>query len=373
MHSFPPLSELRIMASNGESLLERFEQAQELSDKTQSVAALESMQAEIAFCISSNEDLDDIATLNLPYLSLEHLLAEAYVDLPMKNGMEERLRNLRRACDLWQAFCERLDKLDLLSPDEKKQFHTLLEIQESLDNDNQETILPPPVSREMKIARFQMQKEAQQEKERLKSLQERRRRLNISQNETMDGHDDESLERSIALTITGKLHKLQAFDGWGSVLQEMPLCARMAHAQSQIQSQQNRYAPQLPPERAPQGKGLQVTQITQDMSTGQLRLERQEIKANVLRPGWNQPTMTLEELGERELEQAIARDQAQKEAEAERAHAPRRYEYLVRDGMEDDAELVDASAALDRVWDDFKDENPRGSGNKRGDVGDRNF
>lgn len=361
------------MSHNGKSLLERFEQARELSDKTEVVAALESMQADIASCISSNEDLDDIATSNLIFLSLEHLLAEGYVDLPMKNGMIERLQNLRRACDLWQAFFERLERLDLLSSDEKKQFHALLEVQESLNDDHQEPKLPPPVSREMKIARFQMQKEAQQEKDRLKSLQERRRRLNMSRDETIDGHDDDSLERSIALTITGKLHKVQAFEGWSSVLQELPLCARMAHAQSQDQSQQNRYTSQPPLDRPPNGKGLQVTQITQDMTTGQLRLQRQEIKANILRPGWNQPTMTLEELGERELQQAIAREQAQKEAELERARGPRRYEYLVRDGLEDDAELVDASAALDRSWDDFKDENPRGSGNKRGDVGDRNF
>jgi hypothetical protein len=361
------------MTSHEGSLQERFEQAQQLSDKTQMVAALESLQAEIASCISSNEDLNDIATSYLPYLSLEHLLAEAYVDLPMQNGMAERLGNLRRACDLWQAFFEKLERLDLLSSEEKKQSHALLEIQERLDdnNDNQSPILPPPVSREMKIARFQLQKDAQQEKEQLKSLQERRRRLNIALNETMDGHDDESLERSLALTITGKIHKVQAFDGWGSVLQELPLCARMAREQSQNQSQQHRYT--SPPQRPPQGKGLKVTQITQDMNTGQLRLERQEIKANVLRPGWNQPTMTLEELGEREVQQALARDQAQKEAELERALAPRRYELLVRDGLEDDADLVDASAALDRNWDDFKDENPRGSGNKRGDVGDRNF
>lgn len=354
--------------------MERFEQAQELSDKIELVAALESMQTDIALCISSNEDLDDIATPNLTYLSLEHLLAEAYVELPMKNGMQERLQNLTRACDLWQAFFERLERLGLLSVDEKKQFHALLEVLESLNNDNQEPKLPPQISRDMKIARFQMQTEAQKEKDRLKSLQERRQRLNILQDETIDGYDDDSLERSIALTITGKLHKVQAFDGWGSVLQELPLCARMVNSQSQDQSQQNRYALQLPFERpAPNGRGLQVTQITQDESTGQLRLHRQEIKSNVLRPGWNQPTMTLEELGERELQQAIARDQAQKESELERARDPRRYEFLVRDGLEDDAELVDASADLDRAWDNFKDENPRGSGNKRGDVGDRNF
>ena len=43
------------------------------------------------------------------------------------------------------------------------------------------------------------------------------------------------------------------------------------------------------------------------------------------------------------------------------------------DGLEDDKDLVDASAKLDRDWDDWKDENPRGSGNKMGDRGDRNF
>jgi immunoglobulin-binding protein 1 len=45
-------------------------------------------------------------------------------------------------------------------------------------------------------------------------------------------------------------------------------------------------------------------------------------------------------------------------------------EQLHTDGQEDDAELVDASGALDRQWEDFKNENPRSSGSKRGDVGD---
>jgi immunoglobulin-binding protein 1 len=73
------------------------------------------------------------------------------------------------------------------------------------------------------------------------------------------------------------------------------------------------------------------------------------------------------------MKEAMERDARQKESEAGRMNEPRRYEQLVKDGMEDDADLVDASAALDRNWDQFKDENPRGMGNKRGDVGDRNF
>jgi immunoglobulin-binding protein 1 len=74
-----------------------------------------------------------------------------------------------------------------------------------------------------------------------------------------------------------------------------------------------------------------------------------------------------------EMKQAIEREARQKIAEAEQKNAPQRYEQLVRDGMEDNIDLVDASAMLDREWDKFKDANPRGSGNKMGDRGDRNF
>ena len=83
--------------------------------------------------------------------------------------------------------------------------------------------------------------------------------------------------------------------------------------------------------------------------------------------------MTLAELGERERAEAIQRSEAQKLAEAEAKFKPKRYDQLVSDGMEDDDKLVEASAKLDREWDDWKEENPRGSGNKMGERGDRNF
>ncbi|EJK64024.1 hypothetical protein THAOC_15286, partial [Thalassiosira oceanica] len=69
----------------------------------------------------------------------------------------------------------------------------------------------------------------------------------------------------------------------------------------------------------------------------------------------------------------IARGEAQRAAEEEAKSRPRRYEQLVKDGMEDDDKLVEASAELDRKWDDWKEENPRGSGNKMKERGDRNF
>jgi len=56
-------------------------------------------------------------------------------------------------------------------------------------------------------------------------------------------------------------------------------------------------------------------QISQDPISGQLIFKREEIRKGVFRPGWNLPTMTLEELGEIEMRDAIEREKRQKEAE----------------------------------------------------------
>lgn len=46
----------------------------------------------------------------------------------------------------------------------------------------------------------------------------------------------------------------------------------------------------------------------------------------------------------------------------------RRYEQLEMDGDEDDENLVEEAAHHDRAWDDWKAENPRGSGNKANKI-----
>lgn len=54
----------------------------------------------------------------------------------------------------------------------------------------------------------------------------------------------------------------------------------------------------------------------------------------------------------------------QEESNGEQTSSRRRYEQLEKDGDEDDEELVQQAAKYDREWDDWKDANPRGSGNK---------
>ena len=166
------------------------------------------------------------------------------------------------------------------------------------------------------------------------------------------------------------------------IASELPMLSRMVKQQEHDHRETERYSGNRrqdkqcstrdsgpPPPRRP----LQVTHLTKDATTGHLQIRKEEIRSQVFQRGWNQPTMSLEELAEREVGAALEREKRQKQQEAAQEGVPRRYEQLVKAGLEDNADLVDASAPLDRAWDKFKDENPRGSGNKRGDVGDRNF
>ena len=59
---------------------------------------------------------------------------------------------------------------------------------------------------------------------------------------------------------------------------------------------------------------------------------------------------------------------AQQETQKDSSSTRRRYDQLVMDGDEDDAELVEQAAHYDRAWDDWKADNPRGSGNKANKI-----
>lgn len=371
------------------SLLEQYEKAIE-SDPESAVHALTELQLQVArqSLFSSNESLDDIATSSLPLFKLEHDLAMAYTKFPTA-GIKEiavRGKNLKMACDLWTSFLQKLQAMEQLSKDERAQYEDLLQLSdENLntngDNNNDAAATafrPPPLpDREAKIARFRAKQQAENERNRLQAVKQRRVRMGMAVTDELEGSDAEGLDRTLALTGIS-IAKAEALEEWASTVRELPMISRMVKEQEQQQgdsrysgrsteSQQDRRQKEAP--RGP----LKVTHITQDSTTGQLQFRKEEIRSNVFRPSWNQPTMSLEELAEKEVREAREREARQKEAEVAAKDQPQRYDRLVKDGLEDNAELVDASAALDRKWDDFKDENPRGSGNKHGDVGDRNF
>ena len=89
------------------------------------------------------------------------------------------------------------------------------------------------------------------------------------------------------------------------------------------------------------GTGLTLTHI---MADGTSRMEK--LKSEVFKPSWNQPTMSLEEFADLELQDALAREKRSKEAEAN-PDKPRSYKQLHEAGLEDDEDLVEKARKKD--------------------------
>jgi len=332
---------------------------------------------------------------------VEFHLATALLASPAHSSVDRQI-NVRRCRDLYYAYLRKLDELeDLLDDELTRDYRQMLEADEMeaeggssssssirVDGGAGTTGMTQAQVREAKIARFRVRKAQREEVERLVALRERRNRLGVADQDEVDGYDDDGLERNIALAeLLG--HAADALDEIQSSKKELEML-EMAVMMEKERGEMWRHkgsgidtgnamsplAPPPPPPPPPNSllnKPMEVTRVTRDPVNGQLQLKREEIKSTVFRPGWNQPTMTLQQYGDMEVARAREREARQKQTESDNLQNPRRYEQLVKDGMEDNANLVDASAKLDRKWDEWKEENPKGSGNKMGDRGDRNF
>ena len=113
-------------------------------------------------------------------------------------------------------------------------------------------------------------------------------------------------------------------------------------------------------------QGIEVTRIGYDVISGEMLASRETIRAEVFSPRMAPPSMTLVEFADLELADAL--DRQRREANPDKAIRPendtRRMKHLEEEGLEDDYALLDAAVERDRVWDDWREANPRGSGNK---------
>ena len=360
----------------------------------EALTIFETLQEQIqrASIFSANESLSDIQTSSLPLISVEYHMAKACLQLRTISSTS-RHSNVKKGIELLHLFLNRSDSFEgILESSAQQQYQHFLEQSEETEETEEASTgsshrTPLSSSRDEKIARYKRCKEIKQQIARMNAQLSQRNRLDLEDHEDLDGHDQDSLLRSLYI------HELNefAFDAIEELysshleLQMLQMAAKMEqdreemgrHRQSDNSREHGRNSGQAgmlmrPPLNDPNRK-MKMTQVLQDPVTGELIFKKQAVQSQVFRPSWNQPTMSLEDLGEREVKDAMEREARQKISEEKSKNAPRRYEYLVRDGMEDDANLVDASAKLDRDWDDWKAENPKGSGNKMGDVGDRNF
>lgn len=380
---------------------------------------------------SSNEILEDVPTSSLELLGVEYHLGRAHLMLPQstpddgdncgspQSAIVRRRKNVKTAIEYYFAFLKGLERLgeNMLESETLVEYHRLLDNDVDDDdddndgnmNDNQ---LPrrlmnsrgsnPALMRDMKIRHYQRKKAIETRKQQYQSQLQRRSRLKLSNDDILDGYDSENLVRAYHIETLRHYAENSLGEISSSMLEleMLQMSIRMNSSCSDSNSgngndsrmaTNQRTATTTSTQQQQQQQPLQMTQIVKNPLNGELVLlpmhasngqlvntttsiiKRTDIANTIFRPSWNLPTMSLQQLGDIEHADAIRRSEMQQIVESQAMFQPRRYDQLVRDGMEDDDNLVEQSAKLDREWDDWKDENPKGCGNKMSERGDRNF
>ncbi|KAK8954328.1 PP2A regulatory subunit TAP46 [Platanthera zijinensis] len=336
---------------------------------------------------SSNETKDDVSTTNLKYLLVPFYLGE----LTEKIVKEDRIDILKVSQVHFKEFISICDALELV-PEE--------EIEYSLSGRSDLA-----AARALKIARFKRQKGAEAKLQEIKERKERRgRSLRASALSTPveageeDLIDDDGEEREALLT-TISLAICKAIDLLDMLKKEEEMLVAVKEQSSQEGN--DKFAREILDERtniaemrhrtaASQAPFLKPSQpiscatFAQDVIEGrarasqvhehkhqplifgpasliggQLTSERERMAAQVFQPGYRLPSMSIEEAGLREMEMMNKWQEMNAELMEEAKSS------WHKDKEVEEEEEEDAAQEKARAWDDWKDDNPRGAGNRK--------
>eukprot|EP01031_Cornospumella_fuschlensis_P030560 gene30560-36933_t len=329
------------MGNGGYESMEE-EQVWALIDKIDACQNLVTKEA----LFSKNETLEDVHTETMKYLYLPYFRAKCLMSI---RDMDKRRSNLLQAKDFLDDFLHSCSLYGVLHESEMKKVEN--------------AVMSAEEKRNSKIEKYKRDKAAKLR------MQELTRFLAITKE---DGEvDNEDQQRELYL-LTLQSYARDAIDDLELLREELMMLAMRAqeHAVLEERSEKNerRGEPANQQSLVPPGsKALDPNrpgiEITKTYKVGdQIIMSRDTVKAQVFGDRIAPPTMSLEEFADLEMQQALEREQRQQEGDG----ATKRYQQLLQEGLEDDADLVDAATVKDREWDDWKDNNPRGWGNKMG-------
>jgi immunoglobulin-binding protein 1 len=281
------------------------------------------------------------------------------------NSAAARLQSLERADALLSHYLTTCEKLHVLNESDTAAWQRL---------ERGEAPFAPEQAREQKIARFKAQRASE------KRLQEITSALRAAADTAAAASSSSSSSSSTTVSrqsdaaaaahregLSRESHILQlesyareALDELSNLSREKAMLVQMVTAESRSDSSSGAAHDERVRQsvNSAQGQGLEVTHLSK--VGGQLRMQKEVVRANVFKPTVAPPTMTLEEFADIELADAMARAEQEKLAPV----ADRRYEQLLAEGLEDNEELSDIAAVKDRAWDNWKEDHPKGYGNK---------
>ncbi|KAI9141141.1 TAP42-like protein [Paraphysoderma sedebokerense] len=309
---------------------------------------------------SPNEELDDINTSNLQYL-----LIDAYIGsltLNIVNPKIDRWDIVHLAQKHFNAFLDTIDHYGLLNHQDKAFLTARL--------NNAFSKLPPDQQRASKINRYKQSKSIEakladlhSQLESFRSKTSNSSRSTANADNLIDELDQEEIEREWVLTLIQSF-VYKVIDDLVSVQEELPMLERLKEIKKLEKEKMERRGERdnkrdqednsLRLDRPPvsqggpllskEGKPLRPF-ILVDSKT-----RAEQIRANVFKPSHRLPTMTIDEYLEAESERMISG--------GGKPPAP-------KDDPDDQNEAaIDAETYKQRAWDEFKDDNPKGAGNR---------
>ncbi|KAL4802296.1 TAP42-like protein [Aspergillus unguis] len=314
------------------------------SDVNATIAKFEECQrlVDALSMFSSNELLEDISTSDLQYLTVEYHIAE----LLQRSYSSDRASTLQRVFAQYEKYIARLEDYELLSSKDKK-LHERLVANPSTFSLSQTK--DPTTQRETKIARFKEEKEL---KQRLDYYTENQKKLQS---------DDDDVRQLYLAEIN--LYTHQSFQSLDLLSRELSVISMMVNkppqpdtseedARGRDKRSNESYSERLdPPISELLGRGKAGPILSKDgkpMQPFTLLDRRTQVRDGVFRSGHNLPTMTIDEY----LEEEKRRGNILKGGEPEPVEVD-----------EDDLDKADEETMKARQWDEYKEANPRGSGN----------
>ncbi|KAL6977867.1 PP2A regulatory subunit tap46 [Sarracenia purpurea var. burkii] len=344
---------------------------------------------------SANETKEDISTTNLKYLLVPYYLTE----LTEKIAQDDRIQIIKASeakLKEFMSFCEAME----LVPEE--------ELESSVQGGSNSFA----DRRAKKIARFKRQRAAESRLLEIKERKERRGRstkatalstpVEAGEEDVLDDDGEEEREAwlaTISLAICKASDLLEMLKKEGemlSAIKEKQLQeggekeisqlllddrtkrAEAWHRDAAAQAQYTRPAPPITCATFAQDVLEGRAKVSQahehkhqplifgpaSLVGGNLSSERERMAAQVFQPSFRLPTMSIEEAGLREME-IMNKFQERNARLLEEANSSWYKDNPKPRPGGDDEEDDEAAEDKARAWDDWKDENPRGAGNKK--------
>nr|D2K8N5.1 RecName: Full=PP2A regulatory subunit TAP46; Short=NbTAP46 [Nicotiana benthamiana]ACZ65511.1 Tap46 [Nicotiana benthamiana] len=344
---------------------------------------------------SVNETKEDISTANLKYILVPYYLAE----LTEKVADNDRIKVLKASQAKLKEFISFCETMELV-PEEEIETSTQGGANSSVDR------------RAKKIARFKRQRAAESKLLEIKERKERRGRSTKAaalsspvETEEDDVLDDDGEEEREAWLTTISLGLCKAFDLLEMLKKEEEILS--AVKEKQLQNGEKEFSQAILDERTKKvetwhrdaaarahytkpAAPITCATFAQDVIEGRAKVsqahehkhqplifgpaslvgrnpttEREKIAAQVFQPHYRLPTMSIEEAGLTEMNMMNEWQERNVKLMEEANSSWYKDAPKSRPGEDDEEDDDDAAQDKARAWDDWKDDNPRGAGNKK--------